>query len=269
MQYQNLLFAPPPAAKHAFHLSSDQWGVCGNWLWRFSSILQKWIAPSSSRCISCEWRWRNVTFFDTSYSEREYFPASISIQFLLSMGTTLGEEPASSLLCGFASASDRHAKSFALGLSANPPNWSSGICFGSNSSKTYLTHEKFWPKSECCLSSKTKFWSQLHIYRANHWLQLPIRVQCWFFLASIVSVLMLRLLLGVYSRQATVLNCVKSPVSFVMKYCPFSTTLRNSASKQNLLNLSCCDSFSIRSLFYCYRIFYTLGRLNPKELLSW
>ena len=34
----------------------------------------------------------------------------------------------------------------------------------------------------------------------------------------------------VYSRQATVLNCVKYPVSFVMKYCPFSTTLRNPTS---------------------------------------
>ena len=25
----------------------------------------------------------------------------------------------------------------------------------------------------------------------------------------------------VYSRQATVLNCVRSPVSFILKYCPF------------------------------------------------
>ena len=45
---------------------------------------------------------------------RENFPGSISIQFLLSMGTILGEEPASSLLCGFTFAFDRHAKSFAL-----------------------------------------------------------------------------------------------------------------------------------------------------------
>ena len=49
-------------------------------------ILQKWIAPSSSRCICCEWRRRNVTFFDTSYSEKKYFTGSTSIQFLLSMG---------------------------------------------------------------------------------------------------------------------------------------------------------------------------------------
>ena len=55
----------------------------------------------------------------------------------------------------------------------------------------------------------------------------------------------------VYQRQVTVLNCVRSPVSFVTKYCPISTTLRNHASIQNLLNLSCSDSFSIRSPYCC------------------
>ena len=60
-----------------------------------------------------------ITFFETSYSERDFFPASISIQFLLSMGTILGEEPATSLLCGFAFfAFNRHAKSFALSFNA-------------------------------------------------------------------------------------------------------------------------------------------------------
>ena len=38
----------------------------------------------------------------------------------------------------------------------------------SNSSQTCLIHEKFWPRSEYCLCSKTKFWSQLHTYRANN-----------------------------------------------------------------------------------------------------
>ena len=36
-----------------------------------------------------------------------------------------------------------------------------------------------------------------------------------------------------------------------MKYCPTSTLVRNPASVQNLLNLSCCDSFSIRSPYLC------------------
>ena len=57
----------------------------------------------------------------------------------------------------------------------------------------------------------------------------------------------------VYSRQATARNCENSAVSFVMKYCPFSTTFRNPASIQNLLNLSCCDNFSIRSPYLCNR----------------
>ena len=52
-------------------------------------------------------------------SEKEYFPGSISIQFLLSIGTVLGEEPAGSLLCGFAFAFDRCAKAFALSFNAH------------------------------------------------------------------------------------------------------------------------------------------------------
>ena len=38
--YWNLLFAHPPAAKHTFHRSSDQWTDGVNWLWRFSFVLK-------------------------------------------------------------------------------------------------------------------------------------------------------------------------------------------------------------------------------------
>ena len=55
------------------------------------------------------------------------FPGSISIQLLLLMGTILGEEPAGSLLCGFAFAFDRHAKSFALSFYAYSSSCSSGF----------------------------------------------------------------------------------------------------------------------------------------------
>ena len=56
----------------------------------------------------------------------------------------------------------------------------------------------------------------------------------------------------VYSRHATdTVNCENYSVSFVMKYCPTLTVVRNPASVQNLLNLSCCDNFSIRSLYLC------------------
>ena len=56
---------------------------------------------------------------------------------------------------------------------------------------------------------------------------------------------------NVYSRQATEsVNCENSSVSFVMKYCPTSIVVRSPASIQNLLTLSCCDNFSIRSLYH-------------------
>ena len=58
----------------------------------------------------------------------------------------------------------------------------------------------------------------------------------------------------VYSPQATQsVNYENSSVSFVMKYCPTSTVVRNPASVQNLLTLSCCDYFCIRSLYLCNR----------------
>ena len=50
--------------------------------------------------------------------KKEYFPGSVSIEFLLSMETILDEESAVSLLCGFAFAFDRHAKSFAFSFNA-------------------------------------------------------------------------------------------------------------------------------------------------------
>ena len=56
----------------------------------------------------------------------------------------------------------------------------------------------------------------------------------------------------VYSRQATEsVNCENSSVSFVMKYCPTSTVVRNPASVQHLITRSCCDNFSTRSWYLC------------------
>ena len=83
----------------------------------------------------------------------------------------------------------------------------------------------------------------------------------------------------VYSRQATEsLICENSSVSFVMKYCPTPTVVRNPASVQNLLNLSCCDNFLNRSLYLCNRytscaessfksmfVFITLGTNNGSD----
>ena len=58
----------------------------------------------------------------------------------------------------------------------------------------------------------------------------------------------------VYSRQPTEsVNCENSSVSFVMKYCPTSTVVRNPASVQNLITRSCCDNLSTRSWYLCNR----------------
>ena len=42
-------------------------------------------------------------------------------------------------------------------------------------------------------------------------------------------------------------NCENSSVSFVMKYCPTSTVVRNPASVLNLITRFCCDCLSTRS----------------------
>ena len=56
----------------------------------------------------------------------------------------------------------------------------------------------------------------------------------------------------IYSRQPTdSVNCENSSVSFVMKYCPTSTVVRNPASVQILITRFCCDSLSTRSWYFC------------------
>ena len=58
----------------------------------------------------------------------------------------------------------------------------------------------------------------------------------------------------VYSRHATDSeNCENSSVSFVMKYCPTCTVVRNPASVQILITQFCCDSLSSRSSYVCNR----------------
>ena len=58
----------------------------------------------------------------------------------------------------------------------------------------------------------------------------------------------------VYSRHVTgSVNCENSSVSFVMKYCPTSTVVKNPASVQNLITRFCCESVSTRSWYFCNR----------------
>ena len=57
-----------------------------------------------------------------------------------------------------------------------------------------------------------------------------------------------------YSRQATEsVNCENYSVSFVMKYCPTSTVVRNPASVKILITRFCCESLSTRSSYFCKR----------------
>ena len=125
----------------------------------------------------------------------------------------------------------------------------------SSSWPIYSSHEKFWPTSE-----KLSLFTDLVLFSTPY---LP----CWqqVVTSSTGPILVFPLIqpfgsddsssLGkVHSRQDTEsVNCENSSVSFVMKYCPTSTVVRNPASVQNLLNLSCCDNFSIRSLYLCNR----------------
>ena len=140
----------------------------------------------------------------------------------------------------------------------------------SNSSQTCLIHEKFWPKSEYCRCSKTKFWSQLHIYRASNWLQLLIRAQFWCSLESILLVVMLRPLLEecIHDRPlheiAWDLQCLSSwhtvhsqqHSEILHPYKIYSIYLVVTAF-QFVLHIVAIDNFD------------TLVHHNPKELPSW
>ena len=181
----------------------------------------------------------------------------MSIQFLLPMGTILGEEPASYRLCGFALAFDRHAKSLASNFNAYSLNWTSEVScsllfkFVTKLLEPWEILTQEWELSlfiDIILISTPYLPCKQQVATSNTG---PILVfpRIHPFGCDAPSSLG-----RVYSRQATAsVNCENSAVSFVMKYCPISTTFRNPASIQNLLNLSCCDIFSIRSPYCCSR----------------
>ena len=85
---------------------------------------------------------------------------------------------------------------------------------------------------------------------------------------SILLVVMIHLIGRAYSRQATVLYCVRSPVSFVMKYCPTSTTLINPASMQIFSIFLVVKASQFVLHIVAIEDFDSLGHHNSKELLS-
>ena len=140
----------------------------------------------------------------------------------------------------------------------------------SNSSQTHLIHGKFWPKSEHCLCSKTKFWNQLRIYRANNWLQLLIRVQCWCSLGSILLIVMLRLLLE---------ECVHDrPLHEIVWDLQCLSSWSTIYSQQHSEILHPYKIYWIYLVVTAFQFVlhivatenvHSLGHHNPKELLSW
>ena len=257
VQYWYLFLFPPPPAMLFFHLSSDQWGQHGKCFWRLSLILQNSTAPSLSRGTCFPWRRRWINIFDMSWSESEYSLGSTSVQVLFPIGIVLGKEPASSLLCGFALAFDRHAKSFTSNFNAY-----SSSCISEVSCSMLF---KFITNFFCSMRNSDPRVRIVSVHRHSSDLNSVLNVQAtgcnfqygpnfgvpfypsfwlWRFFVSWQSV---------FTRQATARNCENSAMSFVMKYCPISTTVSNPASIQNLLKLSCCDRFSIRSPYCCNR----------------
>ena len=176
----------------------------------------------------------------------------MSVQVLLPIDFVLVDELADSRLCGFALTFDRHVKSLAFNLNAYSSNCTSEVCcsllfkFVTYLCKPWdMTQE--WELSlfiDLILISTPCLPCRQQVATPN---TSPIWVIQPF--GSDASSSLGR----VYSRQATAWNCQNSAVSFVVKYCPISTTFRNPASIQILLNLSCCDSFSIRSPYCCNR----------------
>ena len=126
----------------------------------------------------------------------------------------------------------------------------------------YLIHEKFWPRSECCLFRDQNLISSPYLPCK----QLVVTsntgpILC--FPGSILLVVMihppLEECIHDMPPHETAWNCVKSPVSLVMKYCPILTTRINPASIQKLNNLSCFESLSIRSSYCFDRKFWYAG----------
>ena len=190
----------------------------------------------------------------------------VSILFLLSMRTILGEEPAGSLLCGFAFAFDRYAKSFALSFNANSSSWSSGIYVSLLFKFITNLFDPWEILTQQRHNSDLNSMFTVQIIGCNFQHGLNFRV----FLGSSPSVVMLLLLLEECIHDRPLHEIVWEICSvFRPESCQFSTTLWNPASIQDLLNLSCCDSFSIRSSYCCNRKIFTLGHDYPEELLTW
>ena len=120
-------------------------------------IFQNWIAPSFSRCILWECRRRSIIFFETSYAER-VISGSISKNQVLFFAV---------LLLPMTGLQKFSLSVVAFVLQADLQEFLCRCCL--NWSHIYFIHEKFWPKIEFCLHSKTRFWFQRCVYQEGNW----------------------------------------------------------------------------------------------------
>ena len=231
------------------------WWQKTKWSWRLSFILQSSIAPSLSRG-RLPWRRRWISFFDTGRSESKHFCGSISVQILFPISMVLVDDKAEYRFCGFALAFDRNAESPSLNFNAYSSNCISEVSrsllfkFVTNLLKpwVFLTHEWEWSLfTDLILISTPYLPCRQQVVNSNTGpiLEFPL-IQP--FGSSLCEV---------YVTESV--NCENYSMSFVMKYCPTSWIIRNPVSVQNLLNLSCCGNFSIRSPYLCNRIFWCAG----------
>ena len=222
---------------------------------KMSFILQNWTAPSSSRCTSCAWRRRWINFFDVSKSESDHSRGSV--QILFSIGTVLGEEPVGPLLCGFALAFDRHAKSFASSSDANYSSWASGT---SCSLLLQIHHKLVWSMTNSdpgvrivsvqrhnsdLNSVLTKQTTDCNFqYGPNLGVRLDPSFWLWWLFISWKSAFTTGHCMNLWNVCSVFRHEVLSNFNNIQKYLhPY----------RHLLNLSCCDSFSIRSPYCCNR----------------
>ena len=256
VQYWYLFLFPPPPSILFFHLLSDHWG-------QHCKYFQKILFSSSELNCPIIFSMHLLSMTKKMNQFLRYFIIGEWIFQWFNIGPSSfpnrkcsWRKTAGSLLRGFALAFDRHPKSFAFNFNAYSSSWSSGIScsllfkFITNLFGPWEVLTQEWVLSlftDEILMSTPYFPCKQQVVTSNTG---PILVFHWIHPCGCDASSSLG---RVYSRQATAWNCENSAVSFVVKYCPISTTLRNPASIQNLLNLSCSDSFSIRSPYCCNR----------------
>ena len=165
-------FAPLPAAKHAFHRSSDQWIDCVNcsddlfnssevncsilfslYLLRMTKKMDYFLRNFVRRERESD---SLVQHQSTFFHSSEWCSVNNQqvLSFVVSLLPLIGmQNPSPSVVT--------------LVLQAYLQDFLCCCCL--NQSQIYLFHEKFQPRSEYCLRSETKFLSRFHIDHASNW----------------------------------------------------------------------------------------------------